>query len=112
MIATDHDDFDGILLKIKRPKETGCPEYDASLDGWIEQGWNSIEVETRAIPARNLQDKETEIPASTTTTTQRNVTNKITNRYYGECGYFDQLTDADPFVFDSSYEYRLYLISQ
>jgi hypothetical protein len=47
-----------------------------------------------------LKDKETPTPASVTTTTQRRVTNKITNRYYGECGYFDQLTDADPFVFD------------
>lgn len=32
---------------------------------------------------------------------KKNVTTKITNKYYTECNYFEQLTDKDPFIFDS-----------
>jgi hypothetical protein len=31
----------------------------------------------------------------------KRINTKIENRFYSECGYFDQLTDIDPFVFDS-----------
>jgi len=31
----------------------------------------------------------------------KRITTRIENRFYSECGYFDQLTDIDPFVFDS-----------
>jgi hypothetical protein len=94
-------------FKLKPGKENdasaGCPKqttsfpdpptdpFDCKKDRYV-----NIDMKFSA----DLQDKETPIPASVTTTTQRNVTNKITNKYYGECGYFDQLTDADPFVFD------------
>ena len=87
----------------ENPESAGCPKqttkypdpptdpFDCKKDRYV-----NIDLKFSA----DLQDKETPIPASVTTTTQRNVTNKITNKYYGECGYFDQLTDADPFVFD------------
>lgn len=48
-----------------------------------------------------LQDNETAQPEPVTTVTKERVRNKIVDKYYNEYKYFEQLTDEDPFIFDS-----------
>lgn len=92
-----------VLPGKENPESPGCPKQggkvpDPPTDAFDCKKDRYVNIDMKFSP--ELQDAETPTPASVTTTTQRKVTNKITNRYYGECGYFDQLTDADPFVFD------------
>jgi hypothetical protein len=47
-----------------------------------------------------LHGKETAEPAPVVKTQQQQISTKITNRFYNEGAYFEQLTDADAFVFD------------
>lgn len=47
-----------------------------------------------------LHADETAKPADVVKTQQQQISTKITNRFYNEGTYFEQLTDADAFVFD------------
>lgn len=47
------DDFDGVILRIKRPPETSCPAPPWVLEGWIENGWENISKEAAHISSRN-----------------------------------------------------------
>lgn len=50
-------DFDGAVLRIKRPTETQCPHPPEILNDWIETGWEQINKEPTLIHARNKKDK-------------------------------------------------------
>lgn len=52
-------EFDGIVLRIKRPPETMCPQPPSSLDGWIENGWEKIDGQANFINAKNITDPKT-----------------------------------------------------
>lgn len=47
------EDFDGVILRVKRPTETPCPAPPDSLIGWLQNGWDKIENNAAHIPARN-----------------------------------------------------------
>lgn len=51
-------EFDGIILRIKRPKETPCPKPPKELDNWLENGWDKIDSVPSVIPARNISDQK------------------------------------------------------
>lgn len=51
------EDFDGVILRVKRPTETPCPAPPASLIGWLQNGWEQIESDAAHIPARNKKDR-------------------------------------------------------
>ena len=50
---------------------------------------------------RELAEKEIKLPDLVVNDGTKTVTTRITDRFYNEMLYFDQLTDADPLVFDS-----------
>lgn len=52
------DDFDGVILRVKRPTETPCPAPPPSLNGWLESGWEKIEGDAAHLPARNKKDRQ------------------------------------------------------
>lgn len=58
VIPENEDDFDGVVLRVKRPKETSCPPVPQILIHWIENGWEKIDGEVKHIAARNFKDKE------------------------------------------------------
>jgi hypothetical protein len=49
----------------------------------------------------NLAKEDMATPPPIIKKQNKKITTRIENRFYSECGYFDQLTDIDPFVFDS-----------
>lgn len=51
------EDFDGVILRVKRPTETPCPAPPDSLIGWLQNGWDKIENNAAHIPARNKKDR-------------------------------------------------------
>ena len=51
--------------------------------------------------SRELAEKEIKLPDLTVIDGKRTYNKKITDRFYNETLYFDQLTDSDPLVFDS-----------
>ncbi len=50
-------EFDGIILRIKRPKETPCPKPPTVLEGWLENGWEKLEHSANHIAAKNTFHK-------------------------------------------------------
>ncbi len=50
-------DFDGVILRVKRPPETPCPAPPDSLIAWLENGWDKIKSDATHIPARNKKDR-------------------------------------------------------
>jgi hypothetical protein len=57
-------------------------------------------VKIEIVKDSSLADEEISQPDPIIKQQIRRVNTKITNRFYTECNYFEQLTDADPFVFD------------
>ena len=51
--STEDNDFDGVLLRVKRPKETLCPKPSKQIESWLKTGWDRIEVKPEAIQAKN-----------------------------------------------------------
>jgi very-short-patch-repair endonuclease len=50
----DGSDFDGVVLRVKRPNETPCPPFPEILSDWIENGWENLTGVVRHIQARNF----------------------------------------------------------
>lgn len=46
-------EFDGIILRVKRPNETSCPPPPAVLNSWLETGWENIDTDVKHLPAKN-----------------------------------------------------------
>ncbi|MCB9073038.1 MAG: AAA family ATPase [Bdellovibrionaceae bacterium] len=55
-VPDDESDFEGIVLRVRRPEETQCPPPPSNLKEWIENGWERIDGEVRNIDARNKID--------------------------------------------------------
>ena len=53
IIEDKENDFDGAVLRVKRPPETQCPPPPPVLADWIEKGWEQLSTEVKHIPARN-----------------------------------------------------------
>ena len=79
---------------IKQTTENPDPATDS--DKCKEDRYVSI----KAVFSEKLWDEETEAPKPKRTDFIRTINSKLKNRLYTECKYFEQLTDADPFVFD------------
>lgn len=50
----DDSEFDGVVLRVKRPTETPCPPFPDILQDWIENGWENLGGEANHIQARNI----------------------------------------------------------
>lgn len=58
-ISDDSDnDFDGIVLRIKRPTKTLCPAPPTILTEWIEKNWDVLDKEASHIESRNKKDSQ------------------------------------------------------
>lgn len=55
------DDFDGIVLRVKRPLETACPPPPPQLNEWIENGWEKINTEAHHITSRNSKGQSDQV---------------------------------------------------
>lgn len=55
-IPDEESEFDGVVLRVKRPQETVCPPPPTLLSDWIENGWEQISGEANNIQARNRSD--------------------------------------------------------
>ena len=51
------DDFDDVILRVKRPTETSCPHPPKELESWIENGWEQLNSEATHLDAKNKTDK-------------------------------------------------------
>jgi very-short-patch-repair endonuclease len=49
-------DFDGVLLRVKRPLETPCPALPKSIIDWVENGWEQIDNDPKHLTAKNKKD--------------------------------------------------------
>lgn len=56
ILDQSEEEFDGVILRVKRPKETPCPIPPTSLRDWLENGWDKVEGSCSCIPAKNLKD--------------------------------------------------------
>ncbi len=56
-IPEGDEEFDGVVLRVRRPKETACPAPQESLLNWLAPGWEQLENEATYIPAKNITDK-------------------------------------------------------
>jgi Superfamily I DNA and RNA helicases and helicase subunits len=48
--------FDGIILRIKRPLETSCPQPPTILTDWLETGWEQVSADALFLKHRNRKD--------------------------------------------------------
>lgn len=55
--SPDSEEYDGIVLRVVRAKETPCPDLPSVLDGWVASGWDNIQNEVSRIESRNLADR-------------------------------------------------------
>jgi hypothetical protein len=82
---------------------TGCPRQTKEVP---DPPTDSIACKTdryvtiSVVPDSKLAEEEIAQPEPVITPRTRRIDTKIKNRFYTECNYFEQLTDADPFVFD------------
>jgi hypothetical protein len=85
------------------PQNDGClkqtPENpDPPTDSLGCKGDRYVSIDV--VPDSNLAEEDIAQPEPVIKPITRRIDTKITNRFYTECNYFEQLTDADPFVFD------------
>lgn len=51
---SDDSEFDGVVLRVKRPMETPCPPFPEILKDWIENGWENPSGDANHIQSRNI----------------------------------------------------------
>mgnify|MGYP000098686349 CR=1 FL=1 len=49
----DQVEFDGVILRVRRPVETPCPAPPASIVEWVENGWEKAEISPNFVSAIN-----------------------------------------------------------
>ena len=82
---------------------TGCPKQTKKVP---DPATDSLPCKkdryasVKAVFSEELALSETEEPKPIIRTETKTLNVKIKNRFYTECGYFEQLTDIDPLVFD------------
>lgn len=54
-------EFDGIVLRVKRPAETACPQPTQILKEWIHNGWDKINTEATHVASRNIKDQSNQV---------------------------------------------------
>ena len=57
----EEDEFDGVLLRVVRPKETLCPKPPKEIEKWLKNGWDRIDYKTEYIEAKNTNQNGTTI---------------------------------------------------
>jgi very-short-patch-repair endonuclease len=52
--SADHEA--GLLLRVRRPRLTACPQPPTALREWLDEGWQNPSAEVRPRPTRNERD--------------------------------------------------------
>ncbi|MCB9026378.1 MAG: AAA family ATPase [Bdellovibrionaceae bacterium] len=56
--SEESNESDNIVLKVRRPKETPCPNPPESIKDWVVGGWESLNSDAVSLDAKNIIDEE------------------------------------------------------